>query len=401
MPTRSRQESNPQSKLRDYKAIPIADLTPYDRNSRTHSPAQVDQIARSIREFGWTNPVLVDEKNRVIAGHGRMLAAAKLGLSDVPCIVIPGLTDKQRRALVIADNKLAENAGWDHKMLKAELDHLISEGIDLSLIGFTDEDFIKVNELASPEIGSIDEVPEELPGALQLKDDMVFPSKQPWDIPEIRDDLLWTPPKGCTIKSWAGPDASTDDGSSIYWWQFRSDSLRGVNLKRVLVGFYVDDYRFDCMFDEAAIYGAKLLNMGVHGAIAPNYSIWADSPRAVHLWATYRARWVGRYLQEIGIRVVPDVNWCDMESLDYTLLGLPKKAPMLSVQLQTLKSDYELGQAASCLREIDQRLTPSTWLIYAGGKTDKVLEAARLKANIIVVPSRNHARQGRLSGARQ
>lgn len=103
---------------------PIDELIPYARNSRTHSDAQVAQIAASIREFGWTNPVLIDAEKNIIAGHGRVLGARKLGLKEVPCIEIGDMTDAQRRAYVIADNKLALNAGWDDEILALELGDL-------------------------------------------------------------------------------------------------------------------------------------------------------------------------------------------------------------------------------------------------------------------------------------
>ena len=119
-----------------YGTRPTAALRPYERNARTHSPEQVAQIAASMREFGFTNPLLVDEQDRVIAGHGRLAAAQSLGLVEVPVIVVAGLTDAQRRALVLADNKLALNAGWDIDLLKAELADLKLEGFDLGLTGF-------------------------------------------------------------------------------------------------------------------------------------------------------------------------------------------------------------------------------------------------------------------------
>ena len=114
----------------------IEALVPYARNSRTHSDAQIAQIAASIREFGFTNPVLVDKDGGIIAGHGRVMAARKLGLKDVPCIALGHLTDAQKRAYVIADNKLALNAGWDEELLAVEFSDLLSEGFDLELTGF-------------------------------------------------------------------------------------------------------------------------------------------------------------------------------------------------------------------------------------------------------------------------
>jgi ParB-like chromosome segregation protein Spo0J len=113
-------------------------LIPYARNSRTHSEAQVAQIAGSIREFGFTNPVLIDGQDGIIAGHGRVMAARALGLAEVPCIRLGHLTDAQKRAYVIADNKLALNAGWDDEMLLLEIGELQDDGFDVGLLGFED-----------------------------------------------------------------------------------------------------------------------------------------------------------------------------------------------------------------------------------------------------------------------
>jgi DNA modification methylase len=115
---------------------PLGELIPYARNPRTHSDAQVAQIAASISEFGWTNPVLVDGENGVIAGHGRVMAARKLGLDRVPVIELGHMSDAQKRAYVLADNQLALNAGWDEALLRLELADLSELGFDLGLIGF-------------------------------------------------------------------------------------------------------------------------------------------------------------------------------------------------------------------------------------------------------------------------
>ena len=116
--------------------LSISDLTPYSRNSRTHSPGQISQIAASIREFGFTNPVLIDADNVIIAGHGRIEGAALAGLTDVPCIRLSNLTPEQCRAYVIADNQIALNAGYDFDILAAEIDDLRDDGFDIDLLGF-------------------------------------------------------------------------------------------------------------------------------------------------------------------------------------------------------------------------------------------------------------------------
>ena len=118
------------------ETVATADLVPYARNSRTHDDAQVAQLAASIREFGFTNPILIDEDNGIIAGHGRVMAARKLDLDVVPCLRLTHLTEAQRRAYVIADNRLALNAGWDDEMLRVEFAELQDLGFDLDLTGF-------------------------------------------------------------------------------------------------------------------------------------------------------------------------------------------------------------------------------------------------------------------------
>ena len=115
-------------------------LTPYTNNARTHSDVQIEQLAASIKEFGFTNPILVDGTNGVIAGHGRILAARSLGMDSLPCVELAGLSDTQRRAYILADNKLALNAGWDTELLSLELKELDAEGFDIGLIGFSDEE---------------------------------------------------------------------------------------------------------------------------------------------------------------------------------------------------------------------------------------------------------------------
>jgi hypothetical protein len=115
---------------------PICDLIPYARNARTHSESQIDQIISSIKEFGWTNPILIDGQNGIIAGHGRILAAQKMAIDNIPCIELSGLSDVQKKAYIIADNKLALNAGWDSDLLRIELTDLKDLDFDLDIVGF-------------------------------------------------------------------------------------------------------------------------------------------------------------------------------------------------------------------------------------------------------------------------
>ena len=147
--------------------IEIESLLPYARNSRTHSDEQTAQIAASIKEFGFTNPVLIDNDNQIIAGHGRLMAARKLQLKEVPCIRLGYLTETQKKAYVIADNKLALNSGWDEEMLALEIAELKDEDFDIDLLGFTDDELAGLADQIAEEVeGLTDEdeapaVPEE------------------------------------------------------------------------------------------------------------------------------------------------------------------------------------------------------------------------------------------------
>ena len=136
----------------------VADLIPYARNARTHSDEQVTRIASSIKEFGFTNPILIDGDNGIIAGHGRILAARKLGIEKVPTIELSGLTEAQKRAYIIADNRLALDAGWDEDILKLEFAELEKEGFELSKTGFSDEEIREMMADLDREVDGVEDV---------------------------------------------------------------------------------------------------------------------------------------------------------------------------------------------------------------------------------------------------
>jgi ParB-like chromosome segregation protein Spo0J len=124
--------------------VATTDLIPYANNPRTHSDQQVAQVAASIQEFGFNNPILIDEHNSIIAGHGRLAAAQKLDMNTVPTILLEGLSEAQRKAYVIADNKLTENGGWDYDLLAVEIERLAELDIDLTLTGMDEIELAKM-----------------------------------------------------------------------------------------------------------------------------------------------------------------------------------------------------------------------------------------------------------------
>jgi len=213
--------------LERIEMMPTADLVPYARNSRTHSDEQVGQIMASIREFGFTNPVLIDEAGTIIAGHGRVLAAQRMELDTVPCRRLTHLSEAQKRAYVIADNRLALNAGWDSEQLANELQDLQTDEFDLSLLGFEPEE-LEVLLGLSPNAGDVveDEVPDvpadpiTQPGDLWILGDhrlLCGDSTKSEDEARLMngagiDTLIMDPPYGI---DWEGSNASTLEWGGI------------------------------------------------------------------------------------------------------------------------------------------------------------------------------------------
>jgi len=164
--------------IQQYK---VEDLIPYVNNSRKHSDEQVAQIAASIKEFGWTNPILVDGEKGIIAGHGRLMAARKLKMSEVPVIELTHLTETQKKALIIADNKLALNADWDNELLTIELNELLADGFALDILGFNQFDLDQI-------FMSEEELKEDNPYTTNINTPSYEPVGEKPSLDELYDD---------------------------------------------------------------------------------------------------------------------------------------------------------------------------------------------------------------------
>jgi len=237
--------------------LETATLIPYAKNSRTHSEAQVAQIAGSIKEFGFNNPVLIDEDNGIIAGHGRVLAAQKLGLQAVPCIRLAHLSETQRKAYVIADNRLALNAGWDDQMLTVELQELDAESFDLSLFGFEPDELnallnpIKETEGLTDE-DAVPEVPEE-------------PKTKPGDIYKLGRHRLM-----CGDATMIGDVEKLMDG--MYPDLIHTDPPYGMSAVSKS-GVLKEKYGSDIMGDETTEVAKDAFNL-IHGLYPDAKQIW-------------------------------------------------------------------------------------------------------------------------------
>ena len=304
----------------------ISELIPYVRNSRTHSDEQVSQIMASIKEFGFTNPLLIDEDDEIIAGHGRLLAAQRLKIDKVPCIVLKGLSPAQKRAYVIADNKLALNAGWDEEMLRLEIEELNLEGFDIDLLGFSidelndlniDLDGVRqeVDESRADEVPEIEEEPViKLGDLIELGANyqhrvLCGSATQTDDVAklmagELADQLVTDPPYNVDYTG-KTKDALTIENDSMdndSFRQFLRDAFSNANdvLKEGGV-FYIwhadsEGYNFrGACFDigwqirQCLIWKKQTMVMGrqdYHWKHEPCLYGWKDG--AGHLWATDR-----------------------------------------------------------------------------------------------------------------
>ena len=295
----------------------VTELIPYVNNSRTHSDEQVAQIAASIKEFGWTNPILVDGSNGIIAGHGRLLAARKLGFKEVPTIELADLTDTQRKAYIIADNRLALNAGWDNEMLTIELNDLLADGFALEMLGFDPKE---LNALLEPEViegltdeDAVPDVPEEpktkLGDIYQLGNHrlMCGDSCNQEAVEKLTggagvDMLLTDPPYNVAYKGGTGLTIQNDDMGDDQFRQFLRDAFVTADtvMKKGAV-FYIwhadsEGYNFRGACKDAGwtvrqclIWKKSSLVMGrqdYHWKHEPCLYGWKDG--AGHLWAADR-----------------------------------------------------------------------------------------------------------------
>ena len=268
--------------------LSVAAIKPYEKNAKKHPPLQVERIAKSIEEFGFQQPVVVDRNNVLIIGHGRFAAAQQLGMSIIPAVRADDLTDEQVNALRLIDNKVAESA-WDFDMLHMELDGI--ETIDMTDFGF--ELFDHDAEKAKTQ--------DKKANILQLNLAQ-FDGVGTYDIPEL-EPVKKLPP----IKEWIGFNYVMSD---------KEPEGKAVH-------FFIDDYQFERIWNNPEKYVEKLSKYVC--VATPDFSPYSDMPLACQIYNHYRKHWVGKFLQERGVTVVPTIRASrDERSLKWYLEGEPR-----------------------------------------------------------------------------
>ena len=330
--------------MRRYENVPISQLKPYENNARTHSEKQVEKIANSIKEFGFINPVLIDSNYGIIAGHGRIEGAKRLPKEDadrvlhngneVPCIFVEDLTEEQKRAYIIADNKLALDAGWDYDLLKLELEELNDLDFDITLTGF-DMDII-------------------------FDDDGYYGDERERTNKEYNLDLV--DHENLSNDFWQMPIIKNDN--------YIPEDLIGFNYaktsqnKNCGIHFYVDDYQFERLWNAPEKYIDVLREYEC--ILTPDFSLYMDMPMPMKIWNIYRSRQIGAYYQSMGIKVIPTMSWAEAETFEFCFLGIPKGS-IVSVSTIGVKENSEALQIwEDGMREMIRQIEPSAILVYGG-----------------------------------
>ena len=301
----------------------------YDQNTKIHTDKQIEMIANSIQAFGWKQPIVIDKDYTVTVGHGRLNAARFLGLKQVPCIIADDLTEDEIRAYRLADNKLNEST-WDKKMLSAELPEI---ELDMSMFDFDFElEHIEHKEKTEERVRDI----------LNLEKAQ-YPGTGLYDIPILKP--VKRLPK---IKEWIGFNYVLSD-----------DNPEGK-----AVHFFIDDYQFERLWNNPDKYIDKLKQYVC--VATPDFSPYGDMPHVLQIYNHYRKHWIGAYMQENGIKVIPTIRCStDPRSMDWYLDGEPKGGIVLISSMWTKNADIatESAQEYKTMREV---LKPCKTFIYGG-----------------------------------
>lgn len=303
----------------------IEDLKPYERNARKNDKA-VETLVRSISQFGFRVPILIEKDGTIVAGHTRYKACKKLNKRQVPCIVVDDLTEEQIKAFRLADNKVAEVADWDFSLLDDELENILD--IDMSEFGFEkkeDKDNERVRTNKAYNLGYLSDI-------------------------ECTDDFYQMPIIQCD--------------------NYIPSDLIGFNYAKTAknkdagVHFYIDDYQFERLWNYPEKYIDTLWDYEC--VLSPDFSLYRDMPMCMKIWNVYRSRFIGAFYQRNGIRVIPTISWAEKETFDFAFLGIPKGS-IVSISTVGVKNDDEaLAMWCAGVDEMILRIQPQSILVYGG-----------------------------------
>lgn len=315
--------------------VRLEDIKPYKLNAKEHPKKQIEQIKKSIQDFGFNDPIAIDQNNEIIEGHGRAAAMKELGAEYIEAIRLSHLTDQQKKAYILAHNQLTLETGFDHELLQMELGEIID--FDMKDYGFDLPDEI--------------ELPDYKAETQELKENILnlavaqFPGVGKYDTPEL-EPTFHLP----EIKEWIGFNYVLTD---------KNPDGKGVH-------FFVDDYQFERVWNNPRAYIDKLSRYAA--VMAPDFSPYGDMPLATQIFNHYRKHWVAKLWQECGITVIPTIrSSTDPRSLDFYLDGEPSGG-IVALSTMWVREDREIIEAAKDeWQHMVDTLHPSKVLVY--GKT--------------------------------
>lgn len=315
----------------------ITDIQPYEKNPRRNDDA-VKYVAESIRQFGFKVPIVLDRNNIVVAGHTRLKAAKKLGLTKVPCIVADDLSEDQVKAFRLADNKVSEAAEWDFGLLSEELDDLFD--FDMSAFGFDIVDDNDDNENDNDDNERKANERERTTNAYNLDEYDEFSTEGFYQMPVI-EPVSYIP----------------RDLIGFNYALTATDKTSGIH-------FYVDDYQFERVWNQPQMYLEKLSEFDC--ILTPDFSLYTEMPIAMKIWNTYRSRLIGQMAQRLGMIVIPTVSWCEEETFRFCFDGLPKQSVLSISTIGVKQEEYNFSLWKAGVDEMIKRLKPEALLIYGG-----------------------------------
>ena len=308
----------------------IDELIMYENNPRNNDEA-VKYVAKSIKEFGFKNPIIIDKNNVIVAGHTRYKASKELNLDKVPCIVADDLTDKQIKAFRLADNKVSEFAKWDNDLLNLELEELNNLDIDMSDFGFeldVETEYKENERHRTNDAYNLDLV------------DLENFTNNFWQMPIIQND-----------------NHIPNDLIGFNYAKTSKDYDKGIH-------FYLDDYQFERLWNSPQDY-VEVLNK-YDCILSPDFSLYLDMPMPIKIWNIYRSRQIGKYYQDNGIKVIPTISWAEKETFSFSFEGIPKNSivSISTIGVKQSKQSFEIWKDG--VTELIDRIAPQVILIYGG-----------------------------------